>query len=76
MYNTLRRTTDEAPHVTVGCETFSGIKREEYSYRVSENGILRNIFGPNGDEVAGDWRTLHTENLHDFHSPPHTVKKR
>jgi hypothetical protein len=38
--------------------------------------MLRKIFGPNGDEVAGDWRTLHTEKLHDFHSPPHTVKKR
>lgn len=76
MDNTLRRTTDEAPHVTVGCETFSGIKREEYSYRVSENGILRKLFGPNGGEVAGDWRTLHTEKLHDFHSPPYTVKKR
>ena len=52
--NTLRRTTDETPHVTVGCETFSGIKRQEYSYRVSENGMLRKIFGPNEDEVAED----------------------
>jgi hypothetical protein len=72
--NTLRR-TDEAPHVTVGCKTFSGIKGEVYSYRVSENGMLRKIFGPDGDEVAGDCRKLHTEKLYDFHSPSRTGKK-
>jgi len=37
--------------------------------------MLRKIFGPDGDEVAGDWRKLHTEKLHDFHLPPQTVKK-
>jgi len=73
--NTVRGTIDEAPHVTLGSETFSGIKGE-YSYRVSENGMLRKIFGPNGDKVAGDWRKPHTEKLQDFHSPPHTVKKK
>jgi len=37
--------------------------------------MLRKIFGPDGDEVAGDWRKLHTEKLHDFHLPPHTLEK-
>jgi hypothetical protein len=29
--------------------------------RVSDNGVLRRIFGPKGEEVAGDWRRLHNE---------------
>jgi len=62
-------------HWTIRYATFSGIKREEYTYTVSDNGMLRKIFGLDGDEVAGYWRKLHTEKLHDFHLPPHTVTK-
>jgi hypothetical protein len=29
-----------------------------------ENGMLRRIFGPKRDEVTGDWRKLHNEELH------------
>jgi hypothetical protein len=35
---------------------------------VHENRVLR-IFGPKGDEVTGDWRKLHNEELHNFSSP-------
>jgi hypothetical protein len=33
---------------------------------VFENRVLRRIFGPKRDEVAGEWRKLHNEELHDF----------
>jgi len=28
-----------------------------------ENGVFRRIFGPKGDEVTGEWRKLHNEEL-------------
>jgi PAS domain-containing protein len=38
--------------------------REEHRLRVFENRMLRRIFGPKRDEVTGDWRKLHNEELH------------
>jgi hypothetical protein len=37
--------------------------------------MLRGIFGPKGEEVVGDWRTLHNEELHNLYasSPHHTT---
>jgi hypothetical protein len=49
-----------------GCETWSFILRKEYRLRVSENRVLRTIFGPNMEEVAGGWRKLHNEELHNM----------
>jgi hypothetical protein len=43
--------------------------REERRLRVSENRVLRRIFGPKRDEVTGEWRKLHNEQLHDLYSP-------
>jgi len=40
--------------------------REERKVRVFENMVLRRIFGPRKDEVTGEWRRLHNEELHDF----------
>jgi hypothetical protein len=40
--------------------------REEH--RVSENRVLRRIFGPKRDGVTGGWRKLHNEELHDLYS--------
>jgi hypothetical protein len=38
--------------------------REERGLRVFENRVLRRrIFGPKRDEVTGDWRKLHNEEL-------------
>jgi hypothetical protein len=36
--------------------------------RLFENKVLRRIFGPKRDEVAGDWRTLHNEELHNLYA--------
>jgi hypothetical protein len=35
-----------------------------------ENRVLRRIFGPMMDEVTGEWRKLHSEELHNLYSSP------
>jgi hypothetical protein len=37
---------------------------------MSENRVLRRIFGPKRDEVTGKWRELHNEELHNLYSSP------
>jgi hypothetical protein len=57
--------TLKSPVVLYGCETWSLKLREERRLRVSENRVLR-IFGPKWDEVTGEWRKLHNEELNDL----------
>jgi len=54
------------PVVLYGCETWLLTLREERKLRVSENRVLRRIFGPKGNEVTGEWRKLHNEELNDL----------
>jgi hypothetical protein len=49
--------------VVYGYETWSLTLREERGLRVFENRVLRRIFGPKRDEVKGEWRKLHNEEL-------------
>jgi hypothetical protein len=42
--------------------------REEHRLRVLENRVLRRIFEPRRDDVTGDWRKLHNEELHNLYS--------
>jgi hypothetical protein len=58
------------PVVLYGCETWSLTLREEHRLRVFENRVLRRIFGTNRDEVTGDWRKVHNEELHNLYSSP------
>jgi len=51
------------PVVLCGCETWSLTLREERRLRVFENRVLRRIFGPKRDEVAGEWRKPRNEKL-------------
>jgi hypothetical protein len=44
--------------------------REEHRLRVFENRVLWKIFGPKREEVAGGWRRLHNEELHNFYASP------
>jgi hypothetical protein len=58
------------PMVLYGCETWSLTLREEHGLWVFENRMLRRIFGPKRDEVMGEWRILHNEELRDLNSSP------
>jgi hypothetical protein len=56
------------------CETLPLSLREEHRLRVFENRVLRRIFGPKRDEVTGDWRKLHNEELHNLYSSPNIIR--
>ena len=62
--------TINLPVVLYGCETWLLTMREERRLRVFENKMLRSIFGPKRDEVTGEWRKLHNEELNDLYSSP------
>jgi hypothetical protein len=42
---------------------------------VFENRVMRGIFGPKRDEVAGGWIKLHIEELHSSYSQPNVIRK-
>jgi hypothetical protein len=48
--------------------------RSVLQLRVFENRVLRRIFGPKRDEVTGEWRKLHNEELRDLHSSPSKIR--
>jgi hypothetical protein len=52
------------PVVLYGCETWSLRLRKENKLRVFENRVPRRLFGPKRDEVTGEWRKLHNEELY------------
>jgi len=58
------------PVVLYVCEAWSLTLREERKLRVFENMVLRRTFRPRRDEVMGEWRRLHNEELNDLYSAP------
>jgi hypothetical protein len=63
------------PVVLYGCETWSLTLREEQRLRVFENRVLRRISGPKRDELTGEWRKLHNEELHKLYYSPHIIRQ-
>jgi hypothetical protein len=59
--------------VLYGCETWSLTLGKEHRLRVSENSVLRRIFGPKREE-DGSWRKLHNDELHILYFSPNIVR--
>ena len=62
------------PVVLYGCETWSLTLREEHRLRVFEIRVLRIVFGPKRNEVIGEWRKLHSEELSYLYLLPNIVR--
>ena len=62
------------PVVLYGCETSSLTLREELRLMVFENRVLTRLFGPKRDEVTGEWRKLHNEDMNDVYPLPTIVR--
>jgi hypothetical protein len=62
------------PLVLYGCEIWSLTLSESHRLRVFENRVLRSIFGVKRDEVTGEWRKLHNEELRDLYSSPSIIR--
>jgi hypothetical protein len=56
------------PVVLYGCGTWSFTFREKERPRVFENRVLRRIFGPERDEVQGEWTRLHNKDLYHLYT--------
>jgi len=62
------------PVVLYRCETWSLTLREEHRLTVFENRMLRRVFDPKRDEVTGEWRKLHNEEITDLYSLTNIVR--
>jgi hypothetical protein len=63
------------PVMLYGCETWSLTLREKRRLRVFENRVLRSIFGPKRDEETGEWKKLHSGELHNLYSSPDIIRQ-
>jgi len=62
------------PVILYGCESWSMILADEHKLRVFENKVLRKIYRKKRDEMTGEWRRLHNEELHGLYDLPNVVK--
>jgi hypothetical protein len=52
---------------------WSLVLREKHGLRVFENRVLKRIFGLKGWEVTGEWKKMHSEELHNLYSSPSII---
>jgi hypothetical protein len=64
-----------SPVVLYECETWYLTLREGHRLRVFENRVLRRIFVPKRDEVTGEWRKLHSGELHNLYTSPDIIRQ-
>jgi hypothetical protein len=57
-----------------GCEAWYLALGEKHKLRGFENRVLRKIFGPKREEVAGEWRRLHNEELHNLYASLNVIR--
>jgi hypothetical protein len=62
------------PVVFYGCETWSLTLREERRLSVFQNRVLKRIFGLKRDQITGEWRKLHNEELNYMLPAPNIVR--
>jgi len=62
------------PVVLHGCKTWSLTLRKEHRLRFFESRMLRINVGTKREEVTGDWRTLHNEELNDLYYSPNIIR--
>jgi hypothetical protein len=62
------------PVVLYGCETWFLTLREKHRLRVFANRAPRRIFGQKWDEVTGEWRKLHREELNCLYPSPSIIR--
>jgi hypothetical protein len=58
-----------------GYEIWSHTLRKEYRLKAFGNRVLRGIFGPKRDKVKGEWRKLHSGELHNLCSSPDIIRQ-
>jgi hypothetical protein len=63
------------PVVLYGCETWSLTLREKHRLRVFDIRVLRRVFGPKRDEVTGEWKKLHSEELHILYASSNIIRQ-
>jgi hypothetical protein len=62
-------------YVLYGCGTWSLTLREGSTrLRISENMVLRRLYGPRREEVTGGCKQLHDEQVHDIYSSPNIIR--
>jgi hypothetical protein len=66
--------TISLPVVLYGYKSWSLTLKEEHRLRVFENRVLRGIFWPKRDDVTGECRRLHNEELNDLYSSPNIIR--